>query len=101
MSIGSTPILCREFAKAAGCRRRVFDFKHSFFGTPDDEAESIFVNVIVVDGGTITVDSSVTDLGDVTRTSGTIAAGNTRPLDEANKATAKWEKPSDALVIFL
>ena len=46
---------------------------------------------VTIDGGHITVDSGTTDLGDVTMTSGTIVVGNTRPLDEANKAVAKWE----------
>ena len=48
---------------------------------------------VTIDGGHITVDSGTTDLGDVTMTSGTIVVGNTRPLDEANKAVAKWENP--------
>ena len=48
---------------------------------------------VTIDGGTITVDVGTTDLGDVTMTSGTIVVGNTRPLDEANKAVAKWESP--------
>lgn len=48
---------------------------------------------VTIDGGHITVDSGTTDLGDVTMTSGTIVVGNTRPLDEANKAVAKWESP--------
>ena len=48
---------------------------------------------VTIDGGTITVDGGTTDLGDVTMTSGTIVVGNTRPLDEANKAVAKWESP--------
>lgn len=48
---------------------------------------------VTIDGGHITVDSGTTDLGDVTMTSGTIVVGNTRPLDEANKAVAKWDSP--------
>ena len=48
---------------------------------------------VTIDGGHITVDSGTTDLGNVTMTSGTIVVGNTRPLDEANKAVAKWENP--------
>ena len=48
---------------------------------------------VTIDGGHITVDSGTTDLGDVTMTFGTIVVGNTRPLDEANKAVAKWESP--------
>ena len=48
---------------------------------------------VTIDGGHITVDSGTTDLGNVTMTSGTIVVGNTRPLDEANKAVAKWDSP--------
>ncbi len=48
---------------------------------------------VTIDGGHITVDSGTTDLGDVTMTSGTIVVGNTRLLDEANKAVAKWDSP--------
>lgn len=48
---------------------------------------------VTIDGGTVTVETGTTDLGDVTMTSGTIVVGNHLPLDEANKATAKWESP--------
>ena len=48
---------------------------------------------VTIDGGTVTVETGTTDLGEVTMTSGTIVVGNNLPLDEANKATAKWESP--------